>query len=230
MLILSESDLRSVLTMRDVIEAVEQGFHALANGRVILPERLKFAIPDRKAVMLEMPSYLSGAQSALGTKIVSVFEGNPALGLDSIQGLYVLLDSETGIPLALMDGRFITAIRTAATSAVATKFMATAGQKRLAIFGAGVQAKFHIEAMLEVADIERVTITSRTRDHAATLADTVRSTHKLPCDVGSAEEAVSPANLICTCTTAPTPLFDGRLLKPGTHINAVGAFTPSTRE
>jgi alanine dehydrogenase len=233
MLVLSESDLRSVLTMRDVIDAVEGGFRALARGDASAPERTRLDVPDQHGIVLEMPAYLSsrgGEQSALGTKIVSIFERNTQRGLDSIQAVYLLLDSETGAPLSLMDGRFITAIRTAATSAVATKYMASPGPKRLAVFGAGVQARSHVDAMVEVADIERVMIVSLTLDKARALADFVLDSHKLPCEVVSAEQAASTANLICTCTSSPTPLFDGKLLAAGTHINAVGAFTPSTRE
>lgn len=233
MLILSESNLRSVLTMKDVIEAVERGFRAIARGEANIPERLRLDVPDRNGIVLEMPAYLGSSgeeQSALGTKIVSVFERNPSRGLDIIQSAYLLLDSETGAPLSLMDGRFITAIRTAATSAVATKYMASPGSKRLAVFGAGVQARFHIDAMIEVAQIERVMIVSRNAAKAPALAVVVRKSHKLPCEVVSAEQAVTTANLICTCTSSHTPLFDGKLLARGTHINAVGAFTPETRE
>jgi alanine dehydrogenase len=234
MLILSESDLRTVLTMRDVISAVEQGFRALASGDAIVPGRLHLPVPAHKGVMLEMPAHIGSNgddyQAALGTKIVSVFQRNPERGLDIVQGVYLLLDEQTGVPLSLMEGRFITAIRTAATSAVATKHMASPGRKRLAVFGAGVQARFHIEAMIEVAEVEHVMIASRSKDKANALADHVRAAHKLSCDVVSAEQAAATANLICTCTTSPEALFDGRLLDNDTHINAVGAFTPSTRE
>lgn len=219
--------------MKDVIDAVEEGFRALARGEAYVPDRFRLDVPDQNGIVLEMPAYLNsrGAeQSALGTKIVSVFERNRARGLDSIQGVFLLLDSETGAPLSLMDGRFITAIRTAATSAVATKYMASPGSKRLAVFGAGVQARFHIDAMIEIAEIERVMIVSRNAEKARALADVVRESHKLPCEVVQAEQAAATANLICTCTSSPAPLFDGKLLTPGTHINAVGAFTPSTRE
>lgn len=233
MLILSESDLRSVLTMKDVIDAVEEGFRALARGEASVPDRLRLDVPDQNGIVLAMPAYLGssvGEQPALGTKIVSVFERNAERGLDSIQGVFLLLDSETGAALSLMDGRFITAIRTAATSAVATKYMASPGPKRLAVFGAGVQARFHIDAMIEVAEIERVMIVSRNADSARALADVVRESHGLACEVVLAEQAAATANLICTCTGSPAPLFDGKLLTPGTHINAVGAFTPSTHE
>ncbi|MEK6287494.1 MAG: ornithine cyclodeaminase family protein [Acidobacteriota bacterium] len=234
MLILSESDLRAVLSMREVIEAVEAGFRALAGGTAYAPERLRLDVPAHKGVLLEMPAYLGSIDTAegstLGTKIVSVFEQNAKRGLDTIQSVYLLLDSETGVPLALMEGRLITAIRTAATSAVATKFMARPGSRRLAVFGAGVQAEAHIRAMIEVAEIDRVMIASRSADKAGALGDRVRSAHHLPCELVSAEQAAATADLICTCTSSPVPLFDGKLLNPGTHINAIGAYTPTTRE
>lgn len=233
MLILTQSDLRSILTMRGVIDAVEAGFLSLARGEVVVPQRARLDIEHQRGVLLEMPAYLSSPDdrgSALGTKIVSVFERNPERGLDSIQAVYLLLDSETGVPLSLMDGKFITAIRTAATSAVATKFMASPGPKRLAVFGAGVQGRYHIDAMIEVADIKRVMVVDRTQKKAQQLCDLVRASRGVACEIVSAGEAASTANLICTCTTSPTPLFDGKLLAAGTHINAVGAFTPRARE
>lgn len=234
MLILSESDLRAVLTMRGVIAAVEDGFRALARGYAYVPERLHMNLPARKGVLLEMPAYIGSsddaAHSALGTKTVTVFEGNAERGLGAVQGVYLLLDVETGAGMSLMEGRFITAIRTAATSAVATKYMASPGKRRLAVFGAGVQARFHIEAMLEVADVERVLIASRSSESANALADHVRKSNDVPCEVVSAERAAASANLICTCTSSREPLFSGSLIGDGTHINAVGAFTPQTRE
>src|SRR5947207_11987837 len=165
MLILTESDLRTVLTMRDVIAAVEAAFHALADGHAIAPERLRLNVREHHGVMLEMPAYIGSSDdaegSALGSKIVSVFERNAERNLDIVQAVYLLLDYATGVPLSLMEGRFITAIRTAATSAVATKFMASRGEKLLGVFGSGVQARFHIEAMIEVADVKRGMLTSQ---------------------------------------------------------------------
>ena len=234
MLILSESDLRRVLTMRDVVAAVEAGFQALAAGHATVPARLHLNVPEHAGLLLEMPAYIGLGgdtdEGALGTKIVSVFERNAKRNLDIVQAVYLLLDFATGVPLALMEGRFITAIRTAATSAVATKFLAPPSHKLLAVFGAGVQACAHIEAMIEVADVERVMITSHSIDRANALAEEVRTNHKLRCEVVPSDLAAATANLICTCTTAPEPLFNGALLTEGTHINSVGAFSPSTRE
>ena len=241
MLILSEQDLRSILVVPDVIDAVEGGFRALGRGDVRVPERLFLDLPESEGALFEMPAYArslgrtlkpdgSSERSALGTKVVSVFQKNPQRGIDSVQSLYLLLDSKTGEPLALMEGRFLTAIRTAATSALATRHMAFPGPCTLAVFGAGVQAQFHIDALVAVEEIVSVVIVSRSEDKAAALAERVRSMHQIPCKTTSASQAVAEANLICTCTTAETPLFDGSLIRPGTHINAVGAFTPRSRE
>lgn len=236
MLILTEPDLRSVLKMNEVIDAVERGFRAMARGDTVVPERLRLAIPEADGVLLEMPAYLkpaigpAGNERGLGTKIVGVFPENRKSLLEVVQAVYLLLDPETGVPLALMEGRFITGIRTAATSAVATKHMATPGPKQLAVFGAGVQARFHIDAMIEAANIALIMISSRTPQKAHELAEQVQALHKLPCEVVSADEAAARADLICTCTTSPSPLFDGSIVKTGAHINAVGAFTPLNRE
>ena len=231
MLILAEKELRQLLKMADVIDAVEGGFRALARGDAVAPPRLHLDIPEPSGVLLTMPARARlGAESLLGIKTVTVFENNPARNLDSVQAVYLLMDGETGAPLALMEGRFITAIRTAATSALATRLLASDGKKRLAVFGAGVQARFHIEAMLEVAAVEIIMIASRTEAKADALRESMASLYNIPCDVVPAEQAASTANLICTCTGSPAPLFDGSLIQPGTHINAVGAFTPATRE
>jgi ornithine cyclodeaminase len=240
MLILTEEHLRMLLPMPDVISAVEQGFLAVARGEVTTLERLRVDAPWAGGVMLEMPGALPPpadrgsprgfAAGALGTKLVTVFPNNSNLGLATVQAFYILLSGSTGVPLALMEGRFITAIRTAATSAVATKFMAGAGAKQLAIIGAGVEGAFHIEAMQEICEVTRVLIASRSLDRAETLASETRTRLGLEAKTATTEEAASSCDLICTCTTSDAPLFDGRTIQPGTHINAVGAFTPGTRE
>ncbi|HMG33483.1 MAG TPA: ornithine cyclodeaminase family protein [Blastocatellia bacterium] len=234
MRILDEQALKSVLQMREVIAAVEAGFRAIAAGSTVSPERLRIEMPESEAILLEMPSYMradkSGEAGLLGTKIVSVFGNNERLGLETIQAIYVLLDAQNGGPAALMDGRLITTMRTAATSATATRHMAAKGRSILAIFGAGVQARAHAFAMVEVAEIERILIVSRNQERAARLSDDLALALALQCSLSTPEEAVRSANLICTCTTSPSPLFDGDWVKAGTHINAVGTFTPSATE
>jgi ornithine cyclodeaminase/alanine dehydrogenase-like protein (mu-crystallin family) len=249
MLILTEDDLRKILPMGEVIRTIEKGFLAISRGEATPLERLRVEAPWAGGVMLEMPGSLPPpgaprpgefatgvprpgelATGALGTKLVTVFPNNSRLGLATVQAFYILLSGETGAPIALMEGRFITAIRTAATSAVATKFMAGPGPKQLAIIGAGVEGEFHIEAMQEICDVTRVLIASRSPDRAEALASETQSRMGIDVRTTTAGAAASSCNLICTCTTSPTPLFDGRAIKPGTHINAIGAFAPDTRE
>ncbi len=232
MLILTKDDLARLLQMADVIEAVEQGFHSLSQDKAFAPERLSMAIPASGGVLLEMPAYATDAaqRTVSGSKIVSVMPRNPQRGLALVQAVYLLLDGESGVPLALMEGKAITAIRTAATSAVATKYLTGKESRRLVIFGAGIQARFHIEAMQQVADLESISITSRTKEKACLLAEEMSALYHLDCKVLPPEEAVSQANLICTCTDSASPIISGKLLQAGCHINAVGAFTPTTRE
>jgi ornithine cyclodeaminase/alanine dehydrogenase-like protein (mu-crystallin family) len=239
MLILTEEDLRKVLPMSEVIRTIEEGFLAVSRGEVTTLQRLRVEAPWAGGVMLEMPGSLPPpgaprpgelATGALGTKLVTVFPNNSRLGLATVQAFYILLSGASGAPIALMEGRFITAIRTAATSAVATKFMAGPGPKQLAIIGAGVEGGFHIDAMREICQVTRVLIASRSQDRAQALASETRNSLGLEVKIATATEAASSCNLICTCTTSPTPLFDGRTIQPGTHINAIGAFAPDTRE
>ena len=217
--------------MAEVIRAVEKGFASLSLGDAFAPERVSVAIPASEAVVLEMPSRSTDetGKTIFGSKIVSVFPNNPERGLESVQSVYLLFDGDNGAPLALMDGKYMTGIRTAATSAVATKYLVGTGSKRLAIFGSGVQARFHVEAMIAIAEIENIAIVSRNKHSANAFAEEMASTLKIECKAQTAE-VVAKATLICTCTSSPMPLFDGSLLRAGTHINAIGAFTPTTRE
>jgi ornithine cyclodeaminase/alanine dehydrogenase len=233
MIVLTEQDLASLLQMRDVIDAVGEGFKSLARGEAFAPERVVLDISEHDAVMFNMPARAREtefASGALGTKVVSVFPHNRDREIEVVQSVYLLLDCQTGAPQALMEGRYITGVRTAATSAVATRLMACRGPKRLSIFGAGVQARFHARAMVEVADIESVLISSRDMRKAERLAEEIRSTYGLACESASPDRAAAEADLICTCTTSSEPLFDGSLISPGAHINAVGAYTPHARE
>ncbi|HEU4391436.1 MAG TPA: ornithine cyclodeaminase family protein [Blastocatellia bacterium] len=236
MLVLSEADLREILPMRDVIGAVERGFRAVADGKVVIPQRLQTSIFG--GVFLHMPAYASlelegetsSEQKTAGVKIASVFGENPRRGLEVVQATYLLLDGETGVPLSLMDGPFITALRTAATSALATRLMASPGPKRLGLFGAGVLAEFHAHAMVEVAKVGSISISSRTTEKAQALARRLENEFHIQCAVLSPSELASTSDLICTCTTSPAPVFPGTALRDDVHINAVGAFTPATRE
>lgn len=167
--------------------------------------------------------------AALGAKIVSVFRGNPARGLPTVTSIYVLSEYETGTPLALMDGGYLTGIRTAAGSAVATRALASPSARSLGVFGTGVQARFHVETIRRVRDLERVLVCGTSSEKTGSFVEWVSQTTGLQASAASAE-AASSADIIAACTTSPTPVVIDAEVMPGAHINAVGAFTPSTRE
>lgn len=167
--------------------------------------------------------------AALGAKIVAVFRGNPARGLPTVTSTYILSDYETGAPLAMMDGGYLTAIRTAAGSAVATRALALPDASTLGVFGTGVQARFHVETIRRVRSLSRVLVRGTSRSNEVAFAEWVTASTGLDCVPASAE-ATSAADVVAACTTSPTPVVVAERVSPGAHINAVGAFTPSTRE
>ena len=185
--------------------------------------------PGTGGVLLAMPCALDAEPRALGAKIVSVFRGNPARGLPTVTSTYVLSDYETGAPLAIMDGSYLTAIRTAAGSAVATRELARPDARSLGVFGTGVQARFHIETIRRVRQLDRVLVSATTAEKGRAFADWVTQTTGIVAEVAGPGEA-SAADIVATCTTSPTPVVLEEHVRAGAHVNAVGAFTPSTRE
>jgi ornithine cyclodeaminase len=174
-----------------------------------------------------MPAW--GEALGVGVKLVTVAPDNPSAGLPLIHGVYVLFDYKSLRPTALLDGAALTGIRTAAVSAVATRFLARADSKTLVVFGGGTQGLAHIEAMGEVLpELERVLCVSRSRPSAERLVE--RATKLGYRAQVASPDAVEEADVVCTCTTASSALFDGASLRPGAHINAVGAYKPDARE
>ena len=219
--VIDGDELRRLLPMEAAIDALEEAF-----GSGPLPSApLRGHVETGAGTLITMPA--AGAQGA-GVKIVTVTPSNPGRGLSLIQGLYVLFAPQTQEPEAAIDGAALTAIRTGAVSGLATRHLARPDTSRLVIFGAGTQARSHLEAMLAVRPIERVTVVSRTEARGKELADLARGMG-LAAEIGT-PEAAARADLVCTCTTSPTPVFDGAQLADGAHVNAVGAYTPDTRE
>ncbi|HJR98319.1 MAG TPA: ornithine cyclodeaminase family protein [Actinomycetota bacterium] len=175
--------------------------------------------------LLMMPA---AGEPGVGVKLVTLTEANPAAGLPLIHALYALFDPSTQAPRLLVDGSALTALRTAAVSGLATGLLARDDARRLVIFGAGVQAGAHLDAMAAVRPLTDVIVVGRTPENADALVRRARTTG-LDADVGG-PDAVSAADIVCTCTTANEPLFDGSELAGGAHINAVGAYRPGTRE
>jgi ornithine cyclodeaminase/alanine dehydrogenase-like protein (mu-crystallin family) len=177
-----------------------------------------------------MPAYLGEAQ-AMGLKAISVFPGNHATAFDSHQGVVLLFETRNGRLLAIMDATAITAIRTAAVSALATRLLALPDATELAILGSGTQARTHLEAMLLVRPIRRVRVWSRDPEHAARFAGQAAQRYSLLIEAApTAQAAVDGAQVICTTTSATEPVLLGEWLAPGCHLNAVGSSTPNARE
>lgn len=222
MRVLSANDLREALPMREAIEAMREAFIALSRREVEMPLRSRLNTPD--GVVLAMPAF-AGGTSAL--KIVSVYGGNIIRGLPAIHAVVLVLDGETGQPRALLDGSFLTALRTGAASGLATELMSREDSSVLGVIGAGGMAPAQIEAVCAVRQIREIRIYSprRAPDLAASLRDRfpIRA-------VSSAAEALRGADIIVTSTVSTRPVVHSEHVAPGTHINAIGAFTPQMVE
>jgi ornithine cyclodeaminase/alanine dehydrogenase-like protein (mu-crystallin family) len=237
-LFLTEEQVRQHLRMADLIPAMEKTLVEFSAGKVIQPVRQVIPVDPPGGFYGMMPAL---TPEGLGQKIVTFYPPNAGKGIPTHMALIVLNDPETGTPLAIMDGRLITEMRTAAVSAVATKRLASHDSKILAILGSGVQARSHLEALQLARPFEEVRVWSPTREHAERFAREIesRSWHRHPadgtlagshCHVVSAEEAVRDADVIVTVTSSKTPVLKGAWLKAGSHVNAIGACRPDWRE
>ena len=230
MLVLEENDVETLLPMADAIEVLDAVMRDVARGATELP--LRFAMPvgdDNK--MGVMPGAIPDP-ACYGIKLVSLFPGNPARGLSSHRGAIVLFEAETGGAVAMMDAGLLTALRTAAASAVATRALARAQAQTLAIVGYGEQAWHHLAAIRAVRPIRRLAVAGRDAGKAAAFA--ARAAARYPAlEISSSDDvarAVAGADIVCTVTASPTPVLMGDWLAEGAHVNVVGASIPSMRE
>jgi alanine dehydrogenase len=230
MLILNREDIKAVVTMQDAIQAMEEAFRELAGGQVQVPPRHVINVPGSGEVLI-MPGYL-GNMRALGFKVVSSYPDNPErFGMPTVRAAIAYYDPTTGEHLALMDGTYLTAVRTGATSGLATRYLAREDRQVVGVLGAGVQAEAQLEAMCCVRSIGLAKVYSRSLSHAIAFAG--RMSRLLGVDVrpvDSARDAVVGSDIVITATTSPHPVVMGDWLSSGTHINAIGAHTPTTRE
>lgn len=230
MAVLDESAVADLLTFPECIRLMGDALRALARGEVHLPLRTVVR-PPVDGVMALMPSFVGGRDPALGVKIVTIFPGNPELGMDAHQGVVLLLDPVTGVPRAVLDASAVTRIRTAAVSAVATDLLARPDADDLALVGAGTQARAHLEALACVRPLRRVRVSSRRRASSERLAREMAGRSPVPVEVcDSAAEAVDGASLIVTATNATEPVLDAVMVSPGAHVNAVGSSVATARE
>jgi ornithine cyclodeaminase/alanine dehydrogenase-like protein (mu-crystallin family) len=233
-LVLNGEQVAQLMPMSECIKVMRDALAALARGEALVPLRTVMRVPGVSGFLGLMPGYiapLKGQEGALGLKAVSVFPGNASRGIDTHQGAVLLFEADTGRLSALLDGAAITAIRTAAVSGVATDVLARPDASELAVLGAGVQARTHIEAIAAVRPLRRVRIWSRNPEHAAALASELRRRFGFPIEAApSAEAAVREADLVATVTASPEPILKHEWLKEGVHINAVGSSIPTSRE
>jgi ornithine cyclodeaminase/alanine dehydrogenase-like protein (mu-crystallin family) len=230
-LILDSTQIRELLPMRDCIELMADALTALARGEVFQPLRTIIRPPEARGLLGLMPAYRTGERGAFGMKAICVFPGNPAIGKDAHQGAVMLFSRETGELIALMNASEITATRTAAVSAVATRLLAREDAHELAIIGAGVQARTHLAALDAVREIRRARVACRNIEHAHGLVREMQPRFSFPIEaVKTNEEAVRGADLIVTATSSQEPVLYKDWISPGAHVNAIGTHSPNSRE
>jgi alanine dehydrogenase len=231
--ILSGADVRQAITMAEAIEAVREAYIQLSTGQAVVPLRTLVPVEKREGVTLFMPAYLAGSDT-MGAKVVSVFPENPAQGLPLIHALVLVVDARTGQPAAVMDGTYLTALRTGAASGLATDLLARPDARVVAIFGAGAQARTQLEAVCTVRRIERVWLyDADPKVAAAYVKEMNQRGDPIPPRIsvaGSPGQAVRDADVICTATTSAKPVFEDADLKSGVHINGIGSYTPEMQE
>ncbi|HZS46220.1 MAG TPA: ornithine cyclodeaminase family protein [Blastocatellia bacterium] len=230
-LLLSQNDVASLLRMRDCITVIERAFADYANGQAEIPLRISLAAPLKNGRGYFMPGSFAAENPSFGMKIVTEFAANKNVGLPSILGIVILLDTETGKPLAIMDGRHVTNIRTGAASGVAAKYLARKDASTVGIIGFGDQAQTQLWAMSEVRSIKRVRAYSPSASQKTKLIAEISEKIKAPVEIAAdPEEACQDADIIILATNKPGPVIKGDWVKPGACVIAVGLHTQSFGE
>ena len=231
-LILGEAEVTEHLPMAECIDAMEQALGALARGEAQMPLRSMLRGDGSAGILGLMPAYRGGEHPVYSLKAVCVFPGNSRVGLDAHQGVVTLFDGETGRPTAILDASAVTAIRTAAVTALATRLLAREDATRLAILGSGVQAQAHVRSLLLARPLRTIAVYSPNTEHARAFVEAAESEHDgASFEVApSARDALDGADVVLTATSSRTPVLEHGWLAPGTHLNAVGASVASTRE
>jgi ornithine cyclodeaminase/alanine dehydrogenase-like protein (mu-crystallin family) len=234
MLILTADDVRRALPMNEAIEATKKAYASLSAGTAVVPLRTRLPIPNIDALSLFMPAFVSSQDgNALAIKVVSLFPANPARGLAYIQAAVLVFEPETGQAIALLEGSSLTAIRTGAAGGAAADLLSRQDSRIVAVFGAGAQGRTQLEAACSVRRIETAYIFDADTEKARSFADEMAGRGHITGDIrvaSSAKEAIAQADIICTATTSTMPVFDDGDVKAGTHISAVGSYTPEMQE
>lgn len=234
MLIISGEEIRAIYPMKDAIEASKLAFRLFSEGKTNVPLRTNLPVREKNGQVLFMPAYVGGEEPSVGIKIVSVYVDNPAKGLPAVPSTVLLVDTENGFVKALMNGTVLTQIRTGAASGAATDLLARPDSKTGALFGAGGQAEFQLEAMITARPLEEVRVfdprIENCRAFIARIKDRKPFSGVRLVVAETSDDAVRGADIITTATTARKPVFSADSVKPGAHVNGVGSYTPEMQE
>lgn len=233
-LVLKDHEMKEVLSMPEAIQADKDALSLYSKGEVTIPLRTNLDIPEQEGQSLYMPGYAADA-SALGVKIVSVYPGNIKKGLTSVPATMVLVDTETGQVSSIMDGTYLTQLRTGAVAGAATDELARKDSSIFTLIGTGGQAETQLEAVLAVRPIKQVYVSDLDRERAKEFAENMTSLYGEKYNTvieaaSSLEDAVRKSDIITSVTTSPVKTFDGSWVKPGAHINGVGSYTSKMAE
>ena len=228
MLILSREDVKQVLDVAELFEALKDGFRMLAEGQWQVPLRTAIEMQTQDGIALFMPAYCDGLNTT-GMKLVTIMNRNPDKKLPLIHSNYLYVSAETGEIKSLMDAEVLTALRTATTSALVADLVGKSGGRILAMFGTGVQAWSHVEVFSKLFSIGEVLVFGLTPELSEDFAGRIERVLRIPAR-RSAESELKRADFICTCTTNSQPVFEWKDIRPGVHITAMGAYRPNTRE
>lgn len=227
---LSAADVRAALPMTQAIEVMKAAFVELSEYRAIVPMRTHVPMPIHRGDVLVMPAY-SPDTARFGLKVITLFENNPALNLPFIQAMVMVFDTATGSPVAIMEGTSLTAIRSGAASGAATDMLARQDARKVAVFGAGIQARTQLEAMCAVRPIREASVFDQDPQRAAAFARETAAQFGITVTVAATTaEALAGAAIVCTATTSATPVFADCELASGAHLNAIGSYKPHMRE
>jgi ornithine cyclodeaminase len=236
MLLLDADNVRRALPMAQAIAAMKSAFAALSAGQAEVPLRCRLDVALHQGTTLCMPAFIAGTEEALAVKVVSVFGRNASLGLPAIAGAVLVLEPHTGRPVALLEGGTLTSIRTGAASGAATDLLSRPDSRVVAVFGAGAQARTQLEAVCAVRSIQTCWVYNRTSSRGeALVAELAGQPGRggICADLRvaiSPQQALADADVVCTATSSPQPVFADADLKPGAHVNAVGSYTPEMQE
>jgi ornithine cyclodeaminase/alanine dehydrogenase-like protein (mu-crystallin family) len=226
---ISDEQVKKLLPMSEANDLMKKAFTQITKKTITIPQRINLEMPEVNSDSLIMPVY-SGDEKKYGVKIVSLNRDNPSKNLPFIHALMILIDSENGKPIAILDAENLTAIRTGAASGLATKIFSNPDASIAAIFGAGVQAKFQLKAICEVRKIKIVYLFEQNKSKAESFKDEMESELGITIQICDHQNSLNNAQIICTATTSTNPVFDDKYIGDGTHINAIGSYHALKRE